>query len=120
MSIIAFVGIDPGAKGAICVLAPATKQVAFKPNSDPPHDIYAWLKRIQREMDLRMITIENVHAIFGTSAGSNFKFGYNTGLITGIARSTGASVDLVAPKKWQKHIGEGEVFMQKWKSLSQH
>jgi len=49
--------------------------------------------------------IEDVHSIFGTSAKSNFNFGFNTGLITGIARSSGATVDLVTPKKWQKHIG---------------
>jgi hypothetical protein len=100
-----FIGIDPGAKGAICVLVPATKQVAFMLNTKNPHEIFEWIKRIQQETDLRFACIEDVHSIFGTSAKSNFNFGYNTGLITGIVRSAGVSLDLVNPKKWQKHIG---------------
>ena len=102
---IAYCSIDPGIKGSFCLLVPTTKQVAFKPTTDKPMDLVNWLNQIQKELDLRVILIEDVHAIFGTSAGSNFSFGFNTGLVHGIARSTGVSVDLVTPKIWQKYIG---------------
>lgn len=101
----AFIGIDPGKAGAICVLIPKTKQVAFKKTTDNPGELHAWIKRIHREHILRVIMIEKVHAIQGTAAGTNFNFGFNTGLVTGIAMSTGASVDLVTPKKWQSYAG---------------
>lgn len=49
--------------------------------------------------------IEDVHSIFGSSAKSNFTFGFNTGLLHGIIRSLGLPLDQVQPKAWQKHIG---------------
>ena len=52
-----------------------------------------------------MAIIEDVHSLYGMSAKSNFSFGFNTGLITGIIQSTGIGLDKVAPKKWQKEIG---------------
>ncbi len=49
--------------------------------------------------------VEDVHAIFGTSAKSNFNFGYNTGVVNTVAMAAGVSVEKVTPKKWQKHVG---------------
>ena len=59
----------------------------------------------QKEFNVVVAMIEDVHAIFGTSAKSNFNFGYNTGLVTGVVQASGISLDKVAPKKWQKFIG---------------
>jgi len=102
---IAYCSCDPGAKGSFCVLDPTTKKVAFMPTTTKPIDLVGWFYLIQKEVDLKVILIEDVHSIFGTSAKSNFNFGFNTGLVHGIARSTGVSVDLVTPKIWQKYIG---------------
>ncbi len=101
----AYVGIDPGAKGAFCLLVPHTKQVAFKSTLDKPMDLFDWFMQIQTSYNLKIIMIEDVHSIFGTSAKSNFNFGRNVGLVTGISASTGSPVDLITPKKWQKYIG---------------
>lgn len=101
----AFVGADPGAKGAMCLLIPETKQIAFMDNSAKPLEILGWLERINNEYNLKVIMIEDVHAIFGTSAKSNFNFGFNTGLITGIIQASGNSLDKVTPKVWQKYVG---------------
>ena len=46
--------------------------------------------------------LEEVHSIFGTSAKSNFNFGYNVGQIHVIAQMSGLTVDRVQPKLWQK------------------
>jgi len=101
----AYCGVDPGGKGAVCALIPVEKRVIFVPTLAPPISINEWIGVLQRDYNLRVIMIESVHAIQGTSAKSNFMFGFNTGMITGIARTSGATVDLVTPKKWQKYIG---------------
>ena len=102
---IAYVSCDPGQKGSFCLLVPATKQVAFKSTTEKPMIILQWLHQIQVEYELRVILIEDVHAIFGTSAKSNFVFGYNTGVVNAISMASGASVDRVGPKVWQRTVG---------------
>ena len=102
---VAYVGVDPGLKGAFCLLIPATKQVAFKSTTEKPMLLLQWLHQIQDNYDLRVILIEDVHAIFGTSAKSNFSFGYNVGTVNTISSASGASVDRVTPKVWQRTVG---------------
>jgi hypothetical protein len=96
------VGIDPGAKGSLCSLDTVSKSIWFIPTTALPHELYAWLKR---DDSIHMIGIEDVHAIYGTSAGSNFKFGFNVGLLHGIIGATQIGMDLVPPKVWQKETG---------------
>jgi len=99
-----FIGIDPGASGAVCALVPATKQISFL---EPPYDrdTYTKIFATQVTHNVRIIMIELVSPIRGASAGSNFKFGYNTGQINAIAEITGIGVDLVRPKAWHKKVG---------------
>ena len=101
----AYLGIDPGAKGALCLLVPVTTQIAFKPTTDKPLELLRWINQIQSQYELRVIMIEDVHSIYGASANSNFNFGYNVGLVNTLAQCSGASVDRVTPKKWQSKVG---------------
>ena len=101
----AVLGIDPGKTGAICLLVPKLKKIAFMSNSAKPIDIIYFLGQAQKECIIHIAMIEKVHAIQGTSAGSNFSFGFNTGLITGLVQATGLSLDQVTPKTWQKYVG---------------
>lgn len=101
----AYIGIDPGMKGAMCTLVPVLKLTEFMENKVHPINILSWLESIQNRYSVQVVMIEKVHSILGMSAKSNFNFGYNTGLITGLAQSTGETVDLVTPKKWQKYVG---------------
>ena len=99
-----YIGIDPGASGAICALVPVTNDIAFM---QPPYDrnTYARILACEDVCNVRIIMIEHVSSIPGASAGSNFKFGYNTGQVNTIAEITGIGTDLVRPKAWQKKIG---------------
>jgi len=101
----AYISIDPGVKGSLCLYCPEENIVEFTLTTLKPLYIYLWIKDIQTKYDLRVILIEDVHSIFGTSAKSNFNFGFNTGLITGVSLATGVSVDKVTPKIWQKQLG---------------
>ena len=103
--LVAYVGCDPGAKGSFCLLVPSTKQVAFFSTTAKPVDIYDWFIDIQTQLNLAVTMIENVHAIKGAAAGASFTFGRNVGIVNTIPACAGSSVDLVAPKKWQKFVG---------------
>ena len=103
-----FVGIDPGAKGSFCFLDSKTKEIEFWPN--PIMGIYSaviydLIMDRNKEQPIHMIGIEEVHSIFGTSAKSNFSFGFNVGIVHTIADLTSIGVDLVQPKEWQKACG---------------
>jgi len=101
----AFIGCDPGDKGAICLYVPDEKYIEFMDNSSSPVLIVEWLIDSIAKYDIKMQMIEDVHSIFGTSAKSNFNFGFNTGFMHGIFRANGLGLDLAKPKEWQKYVG---------------
>jgi len=105
MKDLAYIGIDPGKSGALCLLVPSTKRIEFLNTTEKPMDIWAWLNDIDFMTPIQVIMLEKVHAIQGTSAGSNFTFGFNTGLVHGLAGTVGCSTDAVTPKMWQKTLG---------------
>ena len=105
MKQIAYVGIDPGVKGAYCILVPETSEVLFYKTTGKTIETIDYFKAAQVKYNIRCIMIEDVHSIFGTSARSNFIFGKNVGIVQTVANSLGERVDLVAPKKWQKALG---------------
>lgn len=98
-------GIDPGARGALCVLD----------SKDPAHisildlhkttiyDATLWL----HNECVKVVWIEDVKSIFGMSARSNFGFGKNLGFVTAISEiiTKGNFSRIVTPKVWQKYIG---------------
>jgi len=103
-----FVGVDPGAKGSFCLLDTGNKHIEFQPT--PTIDVtaavlYDWILAEHAQEPIQMIGVEDVHAIFGTSAKSNFNFGFNVGQVRTIASMTNIGVDLVKPKEWQKSCG---------------
>ena len=100
-----YIACDPGAKGSICLLVPDTNKIMFIDNTAIPMDIATWIQLAKKEYIIYTAMIEKVHAIQGTSAGSNFKFGYNTGLITGVIQTLGLGLEQITPKQWQKYIG---------------
>ena len=101
----AWIGIDPGAKGYICLLVPDQNKIGYMSNMASPMEIADWLKTAKHEFNIKIVMLEQVRSIFGTSAKSNFSFGYNVGKVSGIVEASGLGVDLVLPKLWQKEIG---------------
>jgi hypothetical protein len=99
-----YIGIDPGQKGALCALFPSTGEIKFLGTEDPKV-VDSWLKRLVKLHDVRVIMIEKVHSIQGSSAKSNFNFGRSVERVNLLADLSGASVDMVTPKLWQKHVG---------------
>lgn len=53
------------------------------------------------------VILEDVHSIFGSSAKSNFNFGWILGTIEGTLSTLGLPYTKVAPKTWQKVMHQG-------------
>jgi len=99
-----YIGIDPGAKGAICALNPRTGYIQFFDLSHPAKDIFDWLFAFDPQMIERII-IEDVHSRFGMSAKSNFSFGWNVSMPHIIFDCLGYTLEKVTPKIWQAELG---------------
>jgi len=102
---IAIIGVDPGVKGAFCLICPETRQTAFKPTTLPARELYLWLRRIANEYNLAVCMIENVGAIAGSAAKATFAFGSNVERVNIIPEIAEIPVDKVRPKAWQKYVG---------------
>jgi len=102
---IAVVGIDPGKTGALCLLIPETKQIAFKDTTDTALNLLKWFQQIDKEYNLIVCMIEDVSSIPGSSAKANFSFGANVERVHVIPEVAEISIDVVRPKVWQKFIG---------------
>ena len=112
------IGIDPGKNGGIFIY-----DNLYAPNS---YQFYQ-IPLIGKEFDTKGLSnifgninrmrthavIEDVHSIFGASAGATFDFGFGCGLLEGILVSHGIPYTKVQPKKWQAEMFEGIPLQQK-------
>lgn len=103
----AVLGIDPGKSGGLVVIC--DDEVVFKsimPISGDSLDIKCLcdlVTGLTRQYNL-IVVLEEVHSIFGSSAGSNFTFGFVCGAIEAVVVSCGIKLIKVQPKKWQKEL----------------
>lgn len=99
-----YMGIDVGASGFIA--AQADGKWVHHPIAD--YDLYG-LSRLMagfRELygDNIACVIEDVHAIFGSSAKATFQFGFNKGYLIGLLAANKIPYTLIQPKEWQKEM----------------
>ena len=99
-----YLGIDPGSKGFM----------AYQFNGDwayfslIDHDVHQIADAIRHLKDKYnsniVCTIEDVHAVFGSSAKGTFSFGENKGMLLGILAAEKIPFVEVAPKDWQREM----------------
>lgn len=105
------IGIDPGAKGAFVKRKGSEievysvedirgKEVDFLKMSE------AFNKMIDGEKEI-VVVMENVHSIYGSSAKSNFSFGFINGFKECLAINNKIKLVKVSPKEWQKEMFKG-------------
>lgn len=113
-----FIGIDPGKSGFITVY-----------DSDSNDHVFAPMPKIGENIDVKGLAdlfgiishsgiivhavIEDVHAIYGSSASSTFTFGYVTGLLEMALVSNNIPFTKIQPKTWQKQMWQGVSLQQK-------
>lgn len=109
-----FIGIDIGKSGGIvAILVGDDIKIETHPTpqlADGDIDI----KKMVSIMDhynglheIKMIVVEKVHAIFGTSAKATFEFGRSAGIVEAIVSCMGVSFAMIQPKLWQKEMWQG-------------
>ncbi len=110
------IGIDPGIKGAICILKdgkildvfdmpimPVGKKNKSQVNGS---QIYNEIKKatINEEKTNIKVVIEQVSAMPGQGVTSMFNFGQSFGILKGIFSAMQIPMDFVSPVKWKKHF----------------
>lgn len=98
-----YIGVDPGSVGFIAVeFGDGGKE--FLPLKDNGwQDVCAFLGKIQNENDC-VCCMEEIHAVFGSSAGATFSFGETYGVLQGTLIALGIPFHLVPPKIWQREM----------------
>lgn len=113
-----YIGIDPGVKGCISIVDETGKFVESffllknTKNVDAV-EISNTLLNLSKYEDNCHVIIENIHAIFGSSAKGTFNFGFIAGLIEGVIATIGLPYTKVNPKIWQKEMFRGVNVMTK-------
>jgi hypothetical protein len=102
-----FIGIDPGASGAICVLDSSNRHPLF---IDFSKDLLAYeiMNLIRWEIGNRPkvhVCLEEVHSLHGMSAKSNFAFGGAFWRARTLMEAMMLPFELVQPKAWQQAVG---------------
>lgn len=114
-----YIACDPGAKGFITIMRPncINSYIAFSEHtlSEIYTAILEHVEECERMMWKPVGIIEEVHAIFGSSAKATFSFGEIYGSIKAFFMAAGIPLHLVQPKKWQLEIwtNSDKVFMYK-------
>jgi hypothetical protein len=104
------IGIDIGLKGAVCIFEDnklVKLQALPKDGNDIP-DIKAFVELIlSYQLNDAHVVIEDLHSIYGSSAGSNFQFGWTCGAIEAVLITLALPYTRVQAKRWQKEMWEG-------------
>lgn len=94
--------IDPGANGFLAVRTDE-KIEYYAINGGDMLDLADFIRKFS-EKDNKVCVMEEVHAIFGSSAKATFSFGEINGYIKGILTALRIPYTLVPPKEWQKEL----------------
>lgn len=106
------IGIDPGKTGAIAIKnkLDGTFKVVPIPVLGKEVDLVS-LSLFFKLLTIKCMNVkcamEDVHAIYGSAAGSTFEFGYVNGVIEAMLVANDIPYTKVQPKKWQKEMWEG-------------
>lgn len=100
-----YIGIDPGAKGYIAVMYSDGTREYYSIADNDYHDIATFLKNIKTIHGENCVCcMEEIHAVFGSSAKATFSFGEIYGMLQGFLIALKIPYHLVPPKTWQKEI----------------
>lgn len=98
---MAYVGIDPGKKGALAIIEDGNTTVV-------PCDYGEYASQLSAlDPAYTIVSIERVHAMPKQGVSSCFVFGEGFGIIQGILIALGFKYNKVEPWVWKKHYGIG-------------
>lgn len=106
------IGVDPGKEGYITVMKSMEIQHFPMPKIGKEVDLNGLSELIIKISEgcnekNTIVVIEDVHALYNSSAGATWNFGFVCGVIRMAFTMCGLPIVLVTPKKWQKEMYEG-------------
>ena len=113
-----YIGIDPGAKGFITTYFNGLWQ-HYSIEDNDLYQLSEIMRQIREEHVEIACVIEDVRAIFGSSAKSTFSFGFNKGYLIGILAANRIPYTLIQPKEWQKKIWTNSDMVITYKEFTQ-
>ena len=99
----AFVGIDPGASGAMAVLPEGDSPLVEDWPGDPGAAAEI-LRSWATEYHIQLAALESVHAMPKQGVSSTFRFGVNFGAWQGILSALDLPYLMPRPTEWQKGL----------------
>lgn len=97
-------GIDPGSKGFLTIVHEDGTMGHYAIADGDMLDMAKYISDlVERHPDVHAV-MEEVHAVFGSSAKATFAFGEINGYIKGILTALEVPYTLVQPKVWQKEV----------------
>lgn len=101
-----YFAIDPGAKGVLTIRYPDGRMEHHFFADEDRRDTIAAIVRAKKLNPLwrSVAVMEEVHAIYGSSAKATFAFGETFGFFKGILFACNLPLNLVQPKDWQKAV----------------
>ena len=103
-----FLGIDPGKSGGYCLMDEMGCVIFAAPLPYLANDLQAseiWTKVGCSAFGVVHCAIEKVSSRPGQGVSSVFRFGFDTGVLHGLARAAGWKLYSPTPQRWQKVSG---------------
>src|SRR3990167_7770614 len=98
-----YLGADPGASGALALVAGEGPPVDHVKVAGTPADVWAWLESYAA--GVRHAVLERVSAMPRQGVASTFKFGVSYGLVQGFLVAADIPFENVTPGVWQRKLG---------------
>lgn len=112
-----FLGADPGKHGAVVLTNESVPSdvilIPAKVTNDKLDVVALWDSLYPYRNNIRLAAIEDVHALFGSSATGTFNFGEALGSLTAVIHllshlsDTKFKIITIQPKLWQKEAWKG-------------
>lgn len=112
-----FIGIDPGVNGFVTAIFPNGKFEFYSIDENDDLDLHRIFKSIKERSWQVTAVLEDVHAIFGSSAKSTFAFGEIKGILKGLLIANEIPYTLVQPKTWQGEIWNNQDMIVSYKTI---
>lgn len=101
----AWLGIDPGKSGSLCVMSKYIIDFFDWPESDSPHEVAELIRSLKLEYNIRGCMLEKVSSMPKQGVKSMFTFGNNLGRWESLLAAFEIPFQMPTPQKWQKAVG---------------
>ena len=113
----AYMGIDPGSLGYIVVQYEGVF-TSYSIKDNDPYKLSDIMADIRNCFPNIVCCMEQIHAIFGSSAKATFSFGEINGLLKGLLVANKIPYVLIPPKTWQKEMWINSDMVINYKKVS--